>query len=289
MMTLDALRCFCAVIELRSFRLAAERVHRSQPAVSQQVKALESELGQTLLDRKTKTPTPAGAVAYERAVSVLRGADGLLRELADFDETVQHELRVGTSDTNALYFLPRYVKAFARKMPQTRLVVVSRSSEDVGKGIERDELDLGIVTFPVSREGLETLELFRQSFTLIVPRKHPLSNRRRVSLAQLRDERFVLLEEATRTGSLLRDHFTEHDFHPPVALDSGSFEVIKRYVREGVGLAFVPEMVVGKGDAGSLVKVNVPGLPEIHIGAIWRKGTYRTKAAAAFVELITSS
>lgn len=288
MITLDALRCFCAVIELGSFRLAADRVHRSQPAVSQQVKALEGELGQTLLDRKTKAPTPAGAVVYERGVSLLRGADGLSRELADFDETVQHELRVGTSDTNALYFLPAYVKAFAKKMPRTRLVVVSRSSEDVGEGIERGELDLGIVTFPVSREGLETLELFRQSFTLIVPRKHALSNRKRISLVQLRDERFVLLEEATRTGSLLRDHFAEQNFHPHVALDSGSFEVIKRYVREGVGLAFVPEMVVGKRDAGSLVKVNVPGLPEIHIGAIWRKGTYRMKTAAAFVELITS-
>ena len=71
-MTLDALRCFCAVVDAGSFRLAAERVHRSQPAVSQQIKALEKESGQVLLDRKTGSLTPAGRVVYEKGRGLIR-------------------------------------------------------------------------------------------------------------------------------------------------------------------------------------------------------------------------
>ena len=125
-MTLDAMRCLCAVLETGSFRRAAERVHRSQPAVSQQVQALERELGRTLVERKTCTPTPAGRRFYERARRLVNDADGLAQELADLDETSAQTLRVGAGDTTALYFLPPVVRAFSRAMPKTRLDIVNR-------------------------------------------------------------------------------------------------------------------------------------------------------------------
>ena len=102
-MTLEGLRCFCAVVELAGFHRAAVRVHKTQPAVTQQVKALERELGQMLFDRKTSRPTAAGKIVYERGLVLLRESDGLLREMEDFDESRSHDLRVGCSDTNALY------------------------------------------------------------------------------------------------------------------------------------------------------------------------------------------
>ncbi len=78
-MTLDAIRCFCAVVDEGSFRLAGESVHRSQPAVTQQIQGLERELGQVLLDRRGCTPTPAGRVVYERGSKLLLGAESLIR------------------------------------------------------------------------------------------------------------------------------------------------------------------------------------------------------------------
>lgn len=288
-MTLDALRYFCAVVDTGSFRLAAERVHRSQPAVSQRMKALEREFQRTLFDRKTGTPTPAGKVVYNRGLALIREADSLARELNDFDEAADHELRVGTSDTNALYFLPPYVKAFAKKMPRTRLVVISRSTDAVAEGVERGELDLGIVTLPIAQERLEARELFKQRLVLVVPKSHALGNRRRLSLSTLNEESFVLLEEQTRTGTLLREYFMQQGFEPQVVLDSGSFEVIKRYVVEGVGLSFLPKIVITKADRASLATLKVTGLPAIRIGAIWRKGAYQTKAAQAFLNLLPSA
>ena len=281
-MTLESLRQFRALVETGSFLAAAQRVNRSQPAVSHQLKALEGELGHTLVDRRTCRPTAAGQRLYERACHLLSDVESLRREMDDFDETRVRELRLGTSDTTALYVLPPVIRRFARAMPQTRVVIVNRSTAAIADQVARGELDLGIVTLPTGQANLEERELLRQELVLVLPAGHPLRNRRHVELAQLRDEQFLLLDAQTRTGTLLRDHFRATGFEPQVVLDTGSFEVIKRYVAEGVGVSFLPKTVITRQDR-SLGTVNVPGLPEVSIGVVRRKGSYRTIAEDAFL------
>ncbi len=284
-MTLEGLRCFCAVVEAKSFRGAAARVHRSQPAVSQQVKALEEEFGRVLIERKSGRPTPIGQVLYTRARRILNDSASLTRELGEFDEAKGGELRVGSSDTTALYFLPPMVREFARRMPLTTLVMVNRPSNAIAEGIVRGELDLGIVTLPLLRDELEEQELFQERLVLVTPRSHRLGGRRRVRLADLRDERFLLLDASTRTGTLLREHFEAEGFEPRVVLDSGSFEVIKRYVAEGVGVSFLPEIAVGPADE-ALATVETVGLPSVRIGVTWRRGAYQGGAEKTFLDVI---
>jgi DNA-binding transcriptional LysR family regulator len=284
-MTLESLRCFCAVVEEGSFRAAADRVHRSQPAVSQQIKSLEQELGHTLLERKDCRRTPQGHALYERARRLLNDADSMQRALADFDRAQPQELRVGTSDTTALYVLPPVVARFAADNPQTRLTLINRSSDAVAEQVARGELDLGIVTLPLDREGLEQQELFQQDFVLVTPRDHALGNRKRVKLSALQDEGLLMMHAQTRTGAMLREHFRDAAFEPRIALDSASFEVIKRFVAEGVGMSILPRLAVTPADT-ALATVEVPGLPQVRIGAIWRQGAYRTQAEQGFVELL---
>ncbi len=201
----------------------------------------------------------------------------------DFDETRVRELRLGTSDTTALYVLPPVIRQFADTMPHARLVIVNRPTEAIADHVARGELDLGIVTLPTGHESLEARELFRQKLVLVLPAGHALQSRRRVNLSQLRNEQFLLLDANTRTGTLLRDHFHHIGFEPQVVLDTGSFEVIKRYVAEGVGVSFLPRIVITPQDK-SLRIVQVPGLPEVAIGVVRRKGAYRTVAEEAFLQ-----
>ncbi|MCC6487316.1 MAG: LysR family transcriptional regulator [Candidatus Hydrogenedentes bacterium] len=130
-MTVEALRQFRALVETGGFRSAAARVHRSQPAVSQQLKSLESELGHVLLDRKTCKPTPAGLRLYEHACRLLTDVESIRRELGEFDESRVRELRLGTSDTTALYVLPPVIRRFARAMPHTHVEIVNRSTSAI--------------------------------------------------------------------------------------------------------------------------------------------------------------
>ncbi len=284
-MNLEALRCFCAVIEEGSFRAAADRLHRSQPAISQQVKSLERELGHVLLERKTCRMTPMGSLLYDRARHILNEAESLTHELEDFDETQAGELRVGTSDTTALYVLPEVVRQFAQLMPQTRLAMVNRSSNAIAEQVARGDLDLGIVTLPVDKDELIERDLFEQQLVLVVPVGHALAARNRVNLSELSEEPFLMLTPHTRTGSVLRALFTREAFTPQVVLDSGSFEVIKRYVGEGIGVAFLPRIAVTPDDR-QLATVSVPGLPRVRIGVIQRRHAYHTKAERAFLELL---
>ena len=284
-MTLDTLRCFCALAETGSFREAAAQVHRSQPAISQQMKSLERELGHVLFDRKSAQPTPLGALVCQRAREILRAVDTLAREVSDFDESVGHELRVGTSDTTALYVLPPCVRRFAEAMPQTRLVLVNRNSAAIAEQVLRGDLDLGIVTLPCQRPEFEEQELFQQQLVLVAPVGHRLARMRHAPLSALANVPIMLIDAQTRTGALLREHFRAVGFTPQVVLDSGSFEVIKRYVAEGVGLSFLPQAVISPDDT-RLVTVRIAGLPRVSIGVIRRRGVYRSKAEKAFLELL---
>ncbi|MDZ4861002.1 MAG: LysR family transcriptional regulator [Candidatus Hydrogenedentes bacterium] len=284
-MTLDQLRSFRAIVETGSFRAAADRMHRTQPAITQQIKGLERETGHTLIDRKTARPTPAGQRLYERACPLLSDVESIRRGMRDFDETESRELRLGTSDTTALYVLPPIVRRFMRAEPAARLRIINRPTEAIAELVLRGELDLGIVTLPVRKPQLEEHLLMEQELVLVTSRRHALAGKHSIALNALGGETFLMLEEQTRTGALMRAHFRAHGFDPRVALDSGSFEVIKRYVGEGIGVSFLPRNTITKQDA-NLVTIRVPGLPRVAIGAIQRKGAYQTKAARLFREIL---
>ena len=285
-MTLEALRCLCAVLDTKNFHRAAEQLHRSQPAISQQLKTLEREYDQVLVDRKTMMPTPAGRIVYTQAVKILEAADSLQREIGDFDEEATASLRIGSSDTSAVYFLPSRMKVFSKRMPQTRVVVVTRSSDEIADEVQRGDLDLGIVTLPIARDGLESRALFEQQLVLVTPRDHPLHTRRTIDLRELKDEPFIRLDIGTRTGGVLETYFVEQGFTPQVVMDSGSFEVIKRYVQEGLGISILPEMVLDPKDRKALSILRVKGLSPIPIGAVWRGGVYQTRAARVFLDVL---
>jgi DNA-binding transcriptional LysR family regulator len=299
-MTLDALRCFCAIVESGSFRAAAKRIARSQPAVSQQIKSLEEELGQQLIDRKTGRATPVGEMFYKRARSVILAVDAMIHEAGDFADGAGGELRVGASDTTALYVLPKYVRRFAALYPDTRLVLTSRSSAAIEEQVLRGDLDLGIITMPCGQPELEAAGLFREELVLTAPHSHPIMEQAEITLADLRFEPLLLLDAKTRTGSILRAFFAEERFQPQIMLDSSSFEVIKRYTIEGLGLSFLPAAAAMKfgerpahatkstksGEQEQLVTARVRDLPVIPLGAVWRRNAWQSRTQQAFLELL---
>jgi len=286
-MTIESLRSFCALIETKSFRKAAETVHRSQPAISQQIKVLETKTGQCLIDRKTHEPTPAGALLYERGRAILNEWAAMVRDVVAFDTGIEQTLHVGTSDTNALYFLPPLVKAFAREMPGVRVEVHSRSSQSVVEDVRRGGLEVGIVTLDGDERGLEVRALFEQRLVLALPARHRLAARPRIDLNDLTSEPFVLLSEETRTGAALRKCFSDNSIEPQIVLDSGSFEVLKRYVSEGVGLSILPEMASKR--APGMKTRYIDALPVIRIGAVWSKGSRLTAGGRLLLDIIDNA
>lgn len=287
-MTLEALRCFCAVIEEGSFHAAARRLHRSQPAISHQIRALERETGYPLVDRRTARATPPGEQVYARGKRLIADAENLLRAASAASGDPPPEIRVGCSDTTALHLLPKAVREFTRTNPATRLRLLSRSTDELLAATKRGDLDVAIVTLPINDDELETSHLGAQRFVLVVPSGHSLATRKRIRLSSIADVPFLQLDPSTRTGQVLRANLRNAGISPWIAVDSGSFEVIKRYVAEGVGVALLPEIAMARREKG-LVAISVPELPIVEFGAVWRAGGYRNQAAESFLSLVTKS
>lgn len=281
-MKFDHLQTFCALVEGGSLDEAARRVHRTQPAISQHLRALESEFGLTLYERRAGRPTPAGATLYRRAKDLLHRGNDLRREMRAYDEGLE-PLIVGASDTNALYVLPEYIQTFRKAHARTPLSIVCRPSAAIAEAVANGEIDVGIVTLPVNTESLAHHRLDEHRLVLITPKRHALAVHKRARATRLANETFVLLEPDTRTGTAIEAFLAHHTIAPAIAMRTGSFEVIKRYVAEGVGISFVPERVLTKSDRNALAVVSVPGLPAIPIGAVWRATGYRPAGVARFL------
>jgi DNA-binding transcriptional LysR family regulator len=193
----------------------------------------------------------------------------------------------------AIYVLPEVVKTFSERRPRTRLVLVNRHSGTVAQHVLRGDLDLGIVTWgsgaePPDSEELEAQMLFQEQFVLAVPTGHSLAGRADVELEELRREALLQLDPQTRTGAVLRNIFASAELEERVVLDSGSFEVIKRYVEAGVGIALLPKTVMTRANAG-LAVASVARVPPTCIGAIWRRGVYRSRGELEFLDLVRSA
>ena len=207
------------------------------------------------------------------------------REIHDFDETAV-PLRLGASDTSALYYLPKALSAFKRTNPAVQVALNTDSSAAVESSVFDGELDLGIVTLPATHSGLTSRVLYRQKLGLVVARQHPLARKDTVTLRDAEGLPFLFLDDGTRTGAALAAYFNAQGFAPDTILRSGSFEVIKRYVAEDLGIAILPDTVLRREDEQRLVIKPIENLPSVQIGAVWNPRAYLPRAASELLTLL---
>lgn len=284
-MSIEMLRIYCAVVDHGGFHAAAKALRRTQPGISQQIKALEKAVGQTLLDRRTARPTAEGQRLLPEMRALLQTADSLERHARDLRTGEAAVLRVGTSDTTALYTLPAAVQRFTGKWPEVRLEIINRSTAALADMVLEGSLDVAVVTLPVDEARLEAERLFEQRLIVAVPEGHPLARQRRLVPRDLTARPLLLLDKNTRTGARIQDWLDQADIRPEALADSASFEVLKRLGSAGVGIAILPESMV-HGPQDGLKTFRLRGLPQIPIGAIWRREGYRLKAAEAFIDTL---
>lgn len=288
-MELQQLRGFYEVAREGSFTRAARRLFLTQPAVSLQIKALEEELGEQLLERSGRTLrlTPAGNILLERARVVFGELEAAREEIESLRQVVRGRVVVGTSDTNCTYVLPEVLGEFCSAYPEVAVEVRNKMSSEVGQMVLEDRADFGMVTLPISHRSLRTEALFTREDVLICPAGHRLGRRRSVSLKTAATEPLLLLEQGSRSRTMLDEAFGAAGLHPQVAMDLGSIEVIKRFVEAGFGLAVVPRVSATREVAeGRLVAARVQGLPGRQVGLVAHRGRRQSAAARALVEMI---
>lgn len=285
-MDLSHLEVLVAVAQEKGFSRAAERLHRTQPAVSQAIRRLESAVGASLVDRSSKdgTLTDAGQILYEYAQQMLnlrRDAHGAIAEIGNVQ---RGKVAIAANEYTVVHLLPIIVEYRARHphvMIEVKRSLASRiPSEVLGRDVE-----LGMVTFRPNHPVLKSVPVASDDLALIVAPTHPLASKGEVSVRDLGVESFLAhnvrspyREKVVQTFERLRTPLN-------ISIELPTLEAIKRLVELGVGVALIPrhaaEAEIARGQVAALAVREMRLTRKLHL--VYRRGAKLSHAARAFL------
>ncbi|MDB5966533.1 MAG: hypothetical protein JWQ72_3033 [Polaromonas sp.] len=248
-MELRHLRYFVAVAEEEHITRAAKRLFIQQPPLSQQIKALEEELGVTLFTRVAQRIqlNAAGKLFLNDAHEILSRVDSAVRRVQRFDQGEEGSLRIGFSSSASLHELtPQIVRAFRTAHPLVALEIEEGAAPDLLASLEQERIDLAFLRSPVVRNPLlESVELLQENMVVAIPTKHPLADRpgKGLRLQDLKDEDFILYRQTQGTGikDMLMAVCRTAGFEPRAVEEVYRVLAAIHLVAAGLGISVVPK------------------------------------------------
>ena len=256
------LETFLAVAELKSFSKAAQRMRRTQPAVSQVIRKLEVETGELLFERALRdgTLTAAGELlrTYAERLLALRKEAGLaLDELRSLD---RGRLMLAANEYTCLYLLP-VLDRFRQQLPHIGVTVQRAFASRIPAELQARSAEMGILSFAPDPVEFRTITVYRDVMAVVVNPAHPLTRRRKVSIRDLGTENFIAHNVDSPLRQRVFQTFEENQTPLNVAVALPSMEAIKRFVAVSGGVAIVPGLTVARElETGELVRIEVPQL-----------------------------
>ncbi|MFJ9815192.1 LysR family transcriptional regulator [Streptomyces sp. NPDC101151] len=270
-MQFQQLQYFVAVAETRHFTRAAELVHVAQPSLSQQIKALERELGADLFlrARGNITLTDAGEALLPLARRILADADTARHEVQELVQLRRGRVRLGATPSLCTGLLPDVLRAFHDRYPGIQLLIEEGGSHDLVRELARGALDLALVVLPLPTPApaLTTVELLREDLVVVSSPEVPApgisgEGGRVVRIADLEGERLVMFRHGYDLRELTVAACRAEGFEPDFAVEGGEMDAVLGFVRAGLGMAVVPRMVATR--AGRGLRVTPLARPGLH-------------------------
>ena len=250
-MELKHLRTILAVQKQGGFTRAARSLGVTQAAVSQQVAALEEELGVSLFDRRGKqvSPTPAGAKLCEDARGILQMVDEAISNIAESELKVSGILRIAASTVPAATIVPKLLRDFSKEFPNVRPEIDVSESRTAAQAVERGEADVGFVGEKPSTGKLQSRVIAEDQLVFVVGRGHSLAGRKSISLTQLADTPLIVREPNSGSRRCLAEALAEQGSSleaMSIAMEVNSQAAILAAVRESAGAAFLSAETIRK-------------------------------------------
>lgn len=275
---------FCKVMEAGGFTKAAAEIGYSQSSVSQTVRALEQELGVTLIARRRDglalTADGRQFMPYIQAIaSAERALEQKQREMEGLENAT---VSIGTFTSVSRRLLPRWMEDFKKIYPGVKFILRQGEYTSIARLIRDDKLDLGFVSTEVIRD-LETRTLHRDEMMAVLPRDHPLAALESIPLSRLAEERFILLDEGDR--SLILEAFARRGLTPQVEYTVTDDYTILSMVQSGLGVTVIYDLVL-TGLRQDIAVRPITEKPERNIALAWRSWDTLPLASRRFAEYI---
>ena len=288
-MELYPLQVFLTVANEKSFSRAAEKLLRTQPAVSLALQRLEAELGEKLIDRSAKelVLTDAGRTVLDFA----RRFESLNRELenslAELRDKSSGRLVIGANESTTLYLL-RHIGSYRRLYPKVKVQVRRSLSSKIPTELLNGNLELGVISYDPDDERLVSKVIYSDSLVFVVSPQHRFAGRESVSITELDMETFIAHNVISPYREVVLREFQRHKVPLNMDVEMPTVETIRKLVQNNLGVAFMPRMCVGPElEQGTLraVKVNELNV-ERNIRLVYPARRALSHAARAFLEVI---
>jgi DNA-binding transcriptional LysR family regulator len=283
-MQLQQLAYFVAVAETRHFTQAAERMRVAQPSLSKQIRALEADLGASLLSRArgNVTLTAAGEALLPLARRMLADADTARREVAELAGLRRGRVRLGATPSLCAGLLADALAIYHRDYPGVELLVEEGGSRDLVKDLARGQLDLALIIMPLqsSDPSLVTEEILSENLVVVSP-SHAPARKTHLRIDELRGRPMVMFRRGYDLREATLAACRNAGFEPRFAVEGGEMDAVLRFVEAGLGVAVVPSMVLDGRPGLTGTPIAPPGLRRT-IALAHRKDVEPTRAANAF-------
>jgi len=292
-MELRQLRYLVALADERHFTRAAARLHIAQPALSQQVRRLEDEVGVALVDRTTRhvALTPAGELLVSRARRALSEVDAAAAELSELAGVRTGRVVIGAMRSTGRFDLSALFAAYYARHPGIELVVREEPSEVMLQRLHADALDVAFLSVNQLDAGpdIQLHPLLDEPLVALLAPDHPLAGRARLDMADLRKERFIVFGEGGSLRRIVVQGAREAGFEPTLAFESTESARIRAIASRGLGVAFLPASEAEHdGPAVAMVPVRKPALKR-DVTLAWRANRRHSPAARAFLRLAVTA
>ncbi|MGI6085311.1 MAG: LysR family transcriptional regulator [Acetivibrionales bacterium] len=290
MIKLDAYRIFCLVAEHQSFSKAAKTIYATQPAISQTIMNMESELGTRLFTRTSKGVklTTDGQVLYEYIGSAMKLIAVGEKKLAESRDLLAGEMKIGVGDTISRYFLLPYLEEFHNNSPNIKLKIINRTTLELLNLLKSGEIDIAFCNLPVKDSALEIQKCIDVHDVFVCGEKYKGLCRSNITLEELSRYPMIFLESKSNSRQYVEKYFLSNGIKIQPEIELGSHELLLEFAKYNFGISCVIEefskYYLDKGDLFKLKLTNE--IPKRSIGFCFLKSVSMSAAARKLVSII---
>jgi len=261
-MNFRRLHIFKTVSESVTLTEAGKKLYMTQPAISQAISELESELSTLLFDRINKklTLTYAGETLYQYSKQILNLIDEAKHTIEDINNRKLGRLRIGASTTIGIYLLPQLIGGFQQLYPSIDLPFMIDNTEVIERLIQEHQVDIGLVEGPIHSK-VQTHPFFDDELFLVCSINHPWAKKRKISPLEIENEPMILREKGSGTREVFETVMREKKLNYKIKQVLNHTEAIKKSVESNLGVAIISKMAVLEDiNSGKLIKIQIEGI-----------------------------
>jgi DNA-binding transcriptional LysR family regulator len=286
---LQQLRGFYYAVQFKSLSKAAEHMSINQSAVTMQIQSLERDLNITLLDRNGPnfSMTKAGEQFFALSLPHIEGINSICeRFYAEYEAEGLKKLDIAANHISILHLLPGYIKEYKDLYPEVHISLRNLSLKEALDRLIKDEIHL--VVYPVNQlpEGFEFTPIRTYKTVLVVPKNHPLTKKKNLTLHDVKEYELIRIDPHLITVPLFEENIKQYGLKTNMTLENGDWEILKHLVRAGAGVAILSSICLTEAD-DTLVGISLEQyFPSINYGIITKKGNIPLPQVQYFTELL---